>query len=155
MDLLLSAVALTLACASAAQKSDTSPLLHPDSAEMNQKAPELFHVRLETTEGDILIEMHRDWAPIGVDRFYNLVRHGYYDEVRFHRVTLGRWAQFGINGEPEIAKLWREQTIPDEPRRVENVRGTVAFAFAVPNGRTTQVFINLRDIRNSGDHSDS
>ncbi|HXV62865.1 MAG TPA: peptidylprolyl isomerase [Vicinamibacteria bacterium] len=151
MDLLLFAVALTLGFASAPQKGGDSPLFHPDSTEMNQKAPESFHVRLETTEGDILIEMHRDWAPIGVDRFYNLVRHGYYDEVRFHRVTLGRWAQFGINGEPEIAKLWREQTIPDEPRRAENVRGTVAFAFAVPNGRTTQVFINLRDNRETHD----
>lgn len=135
----------------APQAQDDSPLLHPDSPEMNEKAPESFHVRLETTKGDIVIEMHREWAPIGVDRFYNLVRHGYYDEVRFHRVTDGRWAQFGVNGDPRIAKLWREQTIPDEPRRKENVRGTVAFAFAVPNGRTTQVFINLRDNRETHD----
>ncbi|MBI3406466.1 MAG: peptidylprolyl isomerase [Acidobacteria bacterium] len=93
----------------------------------------------------MVIECHREWAPQGADRFYNLVRAGYYDSVRFHRVIAGRWAQFGINGDPAIAKAWRTRTIPDDPRRESNVRGTVAFAFAVPNGRTTQVFINLRD----------
>jgi cyclophilin family peptidyl-prolyl cis-trans isomerase len=122
-----------------------SPLLDPDSPEMQQRAPDAFRVRLETSKGDILLEIHRDWAPIGVDRFYNLVRHGYYDDVRFHRVVEGRWAQFGINGDPEISKRWREEFIADDPLREPNRKGTIAFAFAVPNGRTTQVFINLRD----------
>jgi cyclophilin family peptidyl-prolyl cis-trans isomerase len=97
-----------------------------------------------------VIEVHRDWSPHGADRFYNLVQSGYFDGDRFFRVIRGRWAQFGINGDPKIASAWRTQTIPDDPRRESNVRGTVAFAFAVPNGRATQVFINLRD--NSATH---
>ncbi|HET9802841.1 MAG TPA: peptidylprolyl isomerase, partial [Candidatus Acidoferrum sp.] len=102
-------------------------------------------MRLETSKGIILLELHRDWSPHGADRFYNLVRAGFYDEARFFRVIKERWAQFGINGEPRVARVWQTQTIPDDPRKESNVRGTIAFAFAVPNGRTTQVFINLRD----------
>jgi len=127
-----------------------SLLLTPDAPEMNRRAPERFNVRLETSKGVILIEVHRDWAPNGADHFYNLVRAGYYDQVRFHRVIEGRWAQFGINGDPKVSSVWRARTIPDDPRRESNVRGTVAYAFAVANGRTTQVFINLRD--NSATH---
>ena len=89
--------------------------------------------------------MQRDWAPHGVDRFHNLARAGYYNDSRFFRVVAERWAQFGINGTPTVSKAWRDRTIPDDPRVLSNVKGTVAFAFAVPNGRTTQVFINLRD----------
>ena len=122
-----------------------SLLLSPDAPEMNRRAPDFFQVRFETTKGDILIEVHRDWAPRGADRFYNLVRAGYYNDDRFFRIKQGYWVQFGINGDPTISKLWRGKTIPDDPRRESNVRGTVAYAFAVPNGRTTQVFINLRD----------
>ena len=122
-----------------------SPLLKPDASTFKQRAPELFNVRLETSKGVILVEVHRAWSPLGVDRFYNLVRAGYYDQVRFHRVVAGKWAQFGINGNPQIAQAWRTQTLPDEPRQVSNERGTLAYAFAVPNGRTTQIFINLRD----------
>jgi homoserine O-acetyltransferase len=107
-------------------------------------------VRLETTKGDIVLELHRDWAPHGVDRFYNLVRAGYYDNNRFFRVIKDRWAQFGINGDPQVSRLWRERPIADDPRKESNVRGTIAFAFAVPNGRTTQLFINTRD--NSATH---
>jgi imidazolonepropionase-like amidohydrolase/cyclophilin family peptidyl-prolyl cis-trans isomerase len=127
------------------------PLLFtPDAAEMQQKAPDVFRVRLDTSKGQIVLELHRDWAPIGVDHFFNLVRAGYYDDDRFFRVIKNRWAQFGINGDPKIAKLWRARTIPDDPRRESNVRGTIAYAFAVPNGRTTQLFINLQD--NSATH---
>ena len=125
-------------------------VLSPDSAEMNRRAPDVFNARLETTRGLIVLEFHRDWSPAGVDHFYNLARAGYYDGNRFFRVVKDRWAQFGINGEPEVSKLWRQRTIPDEARLVSNTRGTVAYAFAVPNGRTTQVFINLRD--NSAGH---
>ena len=107
-------------------------------------------MRLETSQGTIVIELHREWSPHGVDRFYDLVRAGYYDDARFFRVIAGRWAQFGINGDPAVAKEWRTRTIPDDPRRQSNTRGMVAFAFAVPNGRTTQVFIDLRD--NSATH---
>jgi peptidyl-prolyl cis-trans isomerase A (cyclophilin A) len=125
-------------------------LLNPDDPEMNRRAPELFDVRMETSKGLIVIEVHRDWAPLGADRFYNLVRAGYYDQVRVHRIRKDTWAQFGINGDPKISNAWRTRTLPDDPPRESNQRGTIAYAFAVPNGRTTQVFINLRD--NSATH---
>ena len=127
------------------QAQSPTRLLNPDAPEMNRRAPERFQVRLETSKGVILIEVQREWAPHGADRFYNLVRAGYYDQVRFHRIRKAHWAQFGINGDPKISQAWRTRTIPDDPRRASNQRGTVAYAFAVPNGRTTQVFINLRD----------
>ena len=117
---------------------------------MNRRAPNLFDVCLETTRGKIVIEVHRDWSPHGADRFYNLVYAGYYDDAAFFRVIKGRWAQFGVNGDPKISNLWRGQTIPDDPRVVSNTRGTIAFAFAVPQGRTTEVFINLKN--NSATH---
>lgn len=157
MLILLACGALLTSCANLSSASKTEPasapaslLLHPDAPEMNRQAPALFNARLQTSKGVIVIEVHRDWAPHGADRFYNLVRAGYYDGARFFRVIEGRWAQFGINGDPRISNAWRTQTFPDDPRRVSNVRGTVAFAFAVPDGRTTQVFINLRD--NSATH---
>jgi homoserine O-acetyltransferase len=114
-------------------------------------APAQFRVRLHTTKGDIIIAVHREWAPRGADRFHELVRSGYYDDVAFSRVIANKWAQFGINGDPKVSTAWRTRTIPDDPfNKQSNVRGTVAFAFAVPNGRTTQVFINLAD--NSATH---
>lgn len=114
-------------------------------------APEQFRVRLQTTKGDIVIDVHRAWAPNGADRFHELVKAGYYDDVAFSRVIAGQWAQFGINGDPRVSNAWRTRTIPDDPFQQSNVRGTVAFAFAVPNGRTTQVFINLSDNRPTHD----
>jgi cyclophilin family peptidyl-prolyl cis-trans isomerase len=127
-----------------------SLLLHPDSPEFTRRAPDHCTIELDTTKGLIAIDMHRDWSPLGADRFYNLVRTGYYDDVRFHRVVKDKWAQFGINGTPAIAKAWRPATFPDDPFVQSNIRGTVAFAFAVKEGRTTQVFINLVD--NSATH---
>ena len=114
------------------------------------RAPDLFRARLETSQGPIVLEVHREWSPIGVDQFYNLVTTGYFDGNRFFRIVQDRWAQFGINGDPTISQKWRGRAIPDEPRRVSNTRGMVAYAFAVPNGRTTQIFINLQD--NSANH---
>ena len=142
--------AIALASAQDGGQPDRALLLHPDNPEMNGRAPDVAHVRLETTRGIIRLEMRRAWAPHGVDRFYNLVREGFYDDAPVFRVLAGRWAQFGINGDPKIAQLWRTRTISDDPRVVSNLRGTVAFAFKDPNGRTTQVFINLRD--NSATH---
>jgi peptidyl-prolyl cis-trans isomerase A (cyclophilin A) len=125
-------------------------LPHPDAPEMHQRAPDDFRVRLDTSKGIVVIEVHRTWAPNGADRFYNLVRHGFYDNARFFRIRAGVFAQFGINGDPTVASVWRNATIPDDPwRGVSNTRGTIAYAFKDPNGRTTQVFINLRD--NSAD----
>jgi homoserine O-acetyltransferase len=107
-----------------------------------------FRVLLETSKGPIVIEVIPDWAPRGADRFRELVTAGYYDDAHFFRVVKDRWAQFGINGDPAVAKRWRRATISDEepgPPRKSNARGTAAFAFAEPNGRSTQVFINLGD----------
>jgi peptidyl-prolyl cis-trans isomerase A (cyclophilin A) len=114
-------------------------------------APAAYRVRLETSKGPIVVEVHRDWAPHGADRFHELVAARYFDDNRFFRVHAGQWAQFGINGTPAVAKAWRERTIPDDPRGQSNVRGTVTFAFAVPNGRTTQVYIALTDLSDPQD----
>lgn len=108
--------------------------------------PAEYTVRLETSKGPIVIAVHRDWAPQGADRFHELVTSGYYDEARIFRIRKGTWAQFGIAGDPKVAQAWRTKTIPDDPwKGISNTRGTVAFAFKDPNGRTTQVFINLKD----------
>jgi peptidyl-prolyl cis-trans isomerase A (cyclophilin A) len=120
-------------------------LLTPDAPEIHLRAPNEFKVRLETTKGSFVLEVHREWSPHGVDHFYNLVRNGYYDQTRFYRVVSDRWTQFGINGDPKIATIWRNRTIPDDPRMISNTIGTVAYAFAVPNGRTTQIFVNTGD----------
>ena len=115
------------------------------------RAPEKFVVRLDTTRGAIVIECFRDWAPRGADRFYELVTAGYYNDAAIFRIRPDTWAQFGIAGDPKVAQAWRTRTIPDDPFKQPNVRGTIAFAWAVPNGRTTQVFINLRDNRETHD----
>ena len=108
-------------------------------------APPRFRVRLETSKGAIVIDVHRDWAPHGADRFYELVTSGYYDDSRFYRVVQGQWAQFWINGDPKVSQKWRAATIPDDPNKASVLRGRVAFAFKDPNGRTTQIYISLRD----------
>jgi cyclophilin family peptidyl-prolyl cis-trans isomerase len=143
---LIGLIVIGIALGSAfAQRSAHDLLLKPVSAEMNRRAPDNFSVQLQTTEGSILLELHREWAPHGVDRFYNLVAHGYYNDSAMFRVIAGKWAQFGINGDPEIAQAWRTRTIPDDQRVASNVRGAVFFAFKDANGRATQVVINLRD----------
>jgi homoserine O-acetyltransferase len=111
----------------------------------DERAPDRFRVRLETTTGAIVLQAERALAPRGADRFYTLVRQRYFDNSRFFRVVAGRWAQFGIAGDPTIASAWRARTFPDDPPRTPNVQGAVAFAFAEKDGRTTQVFINLAD----------
>jgi cyclophilin family peptidyl-prolyl cis-trans isomerase len=147
MRLALSAVAALIVLDVQAQRP---VLLNPDAPEFRQPAPAVSIVRLETTRGTVAIEVTRAWAPRGADRFVALARHGYYDGARFFRLTKGRWTQFGINGDPAVAQAWRHRTFPDDPFVRSNERGTVAFAFAVPNGRTTQVFFNLTD--NSATH---
>ena len=108
--------------------------------------PADFRVRIETTKGPIVIAVHRAWAPHGTDRFYELVTSHYFDDTRFFRVVKGQWAQFGINGDPKVAQQWQTRTIPDDRRGQPVVRGRVAFAFKDPNGRTTQIYIALRDL---------
>ena len=125
-------------------------LLKPDDPAFAQAAPAKTTIALDTTKGIVLIEVTRAWSPRGADRFVALVRHGYYDDNRFFRINPGRWTQFGINGDPAIAQAWRGRTFPDDPFVQTNVRGTVAFAFAVKDGRTTQIFFNTGD--NSATH---
>jgi peptidyl-prolyl cis-trans isomerase A (cyclophilin A) len=112
---------------------------------MNEKAPDTFRVAFETTRGDFVVEARRDWAPMGVDRFYNLVREGFFDGVRFFRVIGGFMAQFGISGNAQVAATWQEARIPDDPVVASNTRGKVSFAMAGPGSRTTQLFINYAD----------
>ena len=109
------------------------------------QAPDQYTVELDTTKGPILIEVHRDWSPHGADRFYELVRNGYYNDVAFFRVVDGFMAQVGINGDPALNAKWREDRIPDDPVKGSNTPGTVSFATSGPNSRTTQFFINLVD----------
>jgi len=108
-------------------------------------APQNYRVRLETTKGAIVIEVHREWGPLGADRFHELVTARYFDDNRFFRVVKGQWAQFGIAGDPALAARWQTRTIPDDPPKESNVRGRVAFAFKDPGGRTSQIYISLRD----------
>jgi peptidyl-prolyl cis-trans isomerase A (cyclophilin A) len=116
-------------------------LLDPRLA--TETAPARYTVKLETTEGDILLDVHRDFAPRGADRFYNLVRIGYFDDVAFFRVIEGFMAQVGIHGNPRINQAWQGANIDDDPGRESNTRGMVTFATAGPNTRTTQFFINF------------
>jgi peptidyl-prolyl cis-trans isomerase A (cyclophilin A) len=120
-------------------------LLEPGADAFAANAPDTFVVRVRTSAGDVVIQVNRDWAPLGAQRFYNLVRNGYYDGVRFFRVIPGFMAQFGIHGVPAVDEAWTDQQIPDDPVRHPNERGTLTFAKAGPDSRTTQLFINYRD----------
>ena len=113
---------------------------------LKERAPAVYKVRLDTSAGMIVLEVHADWAPNGAYRFYNLVKNGYYDGCRFFRVVPGFMVQFGISGDPAIQRNWVNATIPDEPVKQGNSRGFITFAKSgAPNSRTTQVFINFKD----------
>lgn len=114
-------------------------------AALVEQAPATYRARFETSKGSFVVEVTRAWAPRGADRFYNLVKNGYYDGARFFRVIAGFMAQFGINGDPAVNSRWRLARIPDDPVTQSNRRGTIAFATSGPNARTTQVFINFAD----------
>lgn len=109
------------------------------------RSPEQFWVRIETTAGNFVIEVHRDWSPHGANRFYELVRDGYYNDSRFFRVVPGRWVQFGISGDPRTAEAWRHRTIPDDRLVQHNTAGFIGFANTGPNTRSTEVYINTGD----------
>jgi len=118
-------------------------LMNP--ADLNETAPESYQARFTTSKGDFVVEVTRAWAPHGADRFYNLVKNGYYNDCRFFRVVYGFMAQFGINGDPALNDVWRVAGIPDDLGQQSNKRGFVTFATAGPNTRTTQVFVNTVD----------
>jgi peptidyl-prolyl cis-trans isomerase A (cyclophilin A) len=126
-------------------KMEISPLLKPKSPEMTQTAPDVFKAKFVTSKGEFVVEVHREWAPIGADRFYNLVANGFYDGCRFFRVLDDFMAQFGINGDPMVSQLWRGERIKDDPVKQSNTRGFLSYAMAGPNSRTTQRFINYKD----------
>ena len=118
-------------------------LLDPFAA--TETAPDTFKVRFHTTKGEVMLQIHRAWAPRGADRFYNLVKLGFFEEIAFFRVMDGFMVQFGIHGHPEVASAWRTAPLKDDPRTQPNKRGTVSFANRGPNTRTTQLFINFND----------
>src|SRR5262245_27354439 len=142
-------LAVALTCIAAVLHVAASPaapnekLLKP--AMMNQMAPETYKAKFTTTRGDFVIEVTRAWAPNGADRFYNLVKNGFYDDCRFFRVVYGFMVQWGIHGDPAVAAVWRNATIGDDPVKQSNTRGMVSFAMAGPGTRTTQVFISYAD----------
>jgi peptidyl-prolyl cis-trans isomerase A (cyclophilin A) len=115
-------------------------LLHPET--LNRTAPAIYRVKFATTKGDILVEVTRVWSPRGADRFYNLVRAGFFTDVAFFRVIPGFMAQFGISSRPDVAGAWMNAKIPDDPVKQSNARGKITFATSGPNTRTTQLFIN-------------
>ncbi len=120
-------------------------LRNPKLPLWTRPAPELYRVQLDTTKGRVILEVTRSLAPRGADRFYHLVETGFYDNSRFFRVIKGRFAQFGIPGDPAIAAIWQNDRIPDDPVRASNVRDTFAYAMTGPDTRTTQIYINTGD----------
>src|SRR5690606_7242329 len=119
-------------------------LLSPDAPAMNEVPPDSFDAVMETSAGTIRVRIHRDWAPIGATRFYNLARHGFYDGARFFRVLPGFAAQFGMSGRPAVDSVWAERPLPDDPPRVPTNAGTLSYAMAGPGTRTTQLFFSYR-----------
>jgi peptidyl-prolyl cis-trans isomerase A (cyclophilin A) len=142
------AALLTAGCGGGGGGSSSGPpdqLLHP--AKLDAKSPQLFDVAFKTTKGTFVVSVHRSWSPLGAQRLYNLVKAHFYDGVSFFRVLPGFVAQFGISPYPEVSKAWAHAFIADDPHTETNTRGTVTFATAGPNTRTTQVFVNLGDNR--------
>ena len=138
------AAALTTARAQETKKAEPKPDLTAPAG-LTEKAPESFKARFDTSQGSFTVEVTRSLAPKGADRFYNLVRAGYFTDVEFFRVISGFMCQFGIHGDPKVAAAWRSANIPDDPVKGSNVRGAITFATAGPNTRTTQLFINFGD----------
>jgi peptidyl-prolyl cis-trans isomerase A (cyclophilin A) len=136
----LMAILLALTAAAPAMSQG---LMSP--ATLNEQAPAIYKAEFDTSKGAFVIEVHRDWAPNGAERFYNLVKNGYFDNARFFRVVSGFMVQFGLHGDPRVSAQWRAARIGDDPVRQSNQRGMITFATAGPNTRTTQVFINFAD----------
>src|SRR3989475_1029675 len=114
-------------------------------AQLTEQAPEKFKAKFDTSKGAFVVEVHRAWAPLGADRFYNLVKNGFFDNTRFFRVVPNFMVQFGLNGDPTVQSVWRAANLKDDPGKESNKKGYVTFATAGPNTRTTQVFINFKD----------
>lgn len=138
------AAAATIGLSGQADPARVAKLRNP--AGLNETAPANYNVELDTSKGRIVIEVHRDWAPLAADRFYNLVKNGFYDGVRFFRVVPNFMVQFGMNGDPAVTAAWSRTPMKDEPTKQSNKRGYVTFArTGAPNSRGTQLFINYKD----------
>lgn len=125
----------------AAAASPPAKLLHPSA--LHAKAPAVYRASFVTTKGTFVVTVHRAWAPLGADRFYNLVQNHFFDGNAFFRVLKGFVVQFGISPDPAVSKAWQTATIKDDPVKTSNVPGTIVFADAGPQTRTTQLFVNL------------
>ena len=120
-------------------------LRNPQLKVWSEPGPDLYRVEILSSKGRFVLEVTRTLAPRGADRFFHLVQSGFYDDSRFFRVIAGRFAQFGIPGDPAIGGIWRNQSFPDDPVRTRNTRGTFAYAMTGPDARTTQIYINTSD----------
>lgn len=143
MNCVFPALALTLAVALAPASAFAQKPSLKNPASLNEKAPDTYRARFETSAGVFVVEVNRAAAPLGADRFYNLVKNGFYDEARFFRAIPGFMVQFGIHGDPAVSSVWRNARINDDPVKDTNAPMTITFATAGPNTRTTQVFINF------------
>ena len=144
MTRVLTALALAAVIAAPSAAAAQPSLKNP--ASLNEKAPDTYKVKLDTSAGPVVIQVTRAWAPLGADRFYNLVKNGFYDGARFFRVLSGFMAQVGMNGDPAIQKVWGRANFNDDPVKQSNKRGFVTFAkTGAPNSRSTQFYINYGD----------
>ncbi len=141
-------VVLVAACVGEVAEESVDPRLQNPllrASQFNETAPPTFRANFETSKGEFVIEVHREWAPLGADRFYNLVKRGWYDGVRFHRVVKDFMVQWGIHDEPYVNRIWQDKFLTDDPVGQTNSRGRVSFAKAGRHSRTVQVFINFKD----------
>ncbi len=136
--------AVSLALVGCSSSDESKKVEVPKAAAKVEKTPDVFHAVFDTSKGQVVVEVHRDWAPIGVDHFFNLIQTGFYDGVRFFRVT-HRYVQFGINGNSKTNALWSTAYLPDDPVKQSNVKGTLTFAHLGANNRTTQLFFNMKN----------
>jgi len=140
----VAALASATALAGQADLAKVAKLRNP--AALTAKAPDTYTVNFDTSAGAITVLVHRDWAPIAADRFFNLVSNGFYDDVRFFRVVPNFMVQFGMHGNPAVNKAWSSAPMQDEPTKQTNKKGYITFArTGAPNSRGTQVFINYKD----------
>lgn len=148
--LLAAALAATTVLAQGGQTAPASGAANlKNPAALKETAPAKFNAHFDTSVGTFVVTVHRDWAPHGADRFYSLVKNGFFDDIRFFRVIEGFMVQFGIHGDPAVAAAWRGATLPVDPVKQSNKRGTITYAMAgPPTTRTTQVFINFGDNAN-------
>jgi peptidyl-prolyl cis-trans isomerase A (cyclophilin A) len=147
LTLLAAGLVLAVASVGAEQAAARKSLLNP--AGLTEQAPATYKVRFDTSAGSFVVQINRDWAPHGADRFYNLVKNGFFNDAHFFRAIAGFMVQFGINGDPKVSAVWQKAQIPVDPVKQSNKRGFITYAMgASPSTRTTQVFINFRDNSN-------